>query len=159
MCASCLGCLLAWLADWLPGWRAAWPAGQGGAAAWERQADSWRILATIHAPLLTPLLPRVLRHVVPLHRALRTQRFLDFTAHEIAAHEGRLEQQWADIEARRRGKIVSKEEMDAFYARLQVGHWLGWLRLPVTGPTGLRFPARGGNCLGGWGWGGGCSSI
>jgi hypothetical protein len=42
---------------------------------------------------------------------------------DLAARSGKLADTWAQIEAQRRGKVVSKERLDAFYARLQV--WWG----------------------------------
>lgn len=39
---------------------------------------------------------------------------------DLAARSGKLADTWAQIEAQRRGKVVSKERLDAFYARLQV---------------------------------------
>jgi hypothetical protein len=38
-------------------------------------------------------------------RAIRSQRFLEFTAQEITTHEAKMEAQWQDIEERRRGKV------------------------------------------------------
>jgi hypothetical protein len=53
-------------------------------------------------------------------RALRTQQFLEFTAADLAAREAKQRAMWAAFEASRRGKVVSKAELDEFYARLQV---------------------------------------
>lgn len=53
-------------------------------------------------------------------RALRTQQFLEFTANDLAAREAKQRALWAEFEASRRGKVVSKAELDEFYARLQV---------------------------------------
>lgn len=54
-------------------------------------------------------------------RALRTQSFLEFTAADLAARDAKQRAQWEAIEASRRGKQVSKQELDDFYRRLQVG--------------------------------------
>jgi hypothetical protein len=56
-------------------------------------------------------------------RALRTQQFLEFTAADLAAREAKQRALWAAFEASRRGKVVSKAELDEFYARLQVRKW------------------------------------
>jgi hypothetical protein len=53
-------------------------------------------------------------------RALRTQQFLEFTAADLAAREAKQRALWAAFEASRRRKVVSKAELDEFYARLQV---------------------------------------
>jgi hypothetical protein len=55
-------------------------------------------------------------------RALRTQQFLEFTAADLAAREAKQRALWAAFEASRRGKVVSKAELDEFYARLQVNY-------------------------------------
>ncbi|WIA15375.1 hypothetical protein OEZ85_002037 [Tetradesmus obliquus] len=54
-----------------------------------------------------------------VYRALRTQQFLEFTANDLAAREAKQRALWAEFEASRRGKVVSKAELDEFYARLQ----------------------------------------
>eukprot|EP00878_Enallax_costatus_P034562 GHUV01038334.1.p1 GENE.GHUV01038334.1~~GHUV01038334.1.p1 ORF type:complete len:403 (+),score=159.02 GHUV01038334.1:1575-2783(+) len=55
-----------------------------------------------------------------VYRALRTQSFLEFTAADLAAREAKQKATWEAIEASRRGKQVSKQELDEFYRRLQV---------------------------------------
>lgn len=54
-------------------------------------------------------------------RALRTQQFLAFTATDLVNREAKQRLLLAQFEASRRGKLVSKTELDDFYQRLQVG--------------------------------------
>lgn len=53
-------------------------------------------------------------------RALRTQQFLAFTAADLEARELKQKALLAEFEASRRGKLVSKAELDDFYQRLAV---------------------------------------
>jgi hypothetical protein len=53
-------------------------------------------------------------------RALRTQQFLAFTAADLAAREEKTKALLAEFEASKRGKLVSRAELDEFYQRLQV---------------------------------------
>lgn len=64
-------------------------------------------------------------------RALRTQQFLAFTAADLAAREVKQKALLQEFEATRRGKLVSKAELDDFYTRLQVGGWARVCRLVV----------------------------
>jgi hypothetical protein len=53
-------------------------------------------------------------------RALRTQQFLAFTAADMAAREVKQKVLLHEFEASRRGKLVSKADLNQFYQRLQV---------------------------------------
>jgi hypothetical protein len=55
-----------------------------------------------------------------VYRAIRTQRFLDFTQMDLAQRAIKQREIWEQLEAARKGKLVTKEELDAFYLRLQV---------------------------------------
>lgn len=54
-------------------------------------------------------------------RALRTQQFLAFTAADLASREAKQRAMLEQFEASRRGKLVTRAELDEFYVRLQVG--------------------------------------
>lgn len=60
------------------------------------------------------------RYFLRACRALRTESFLEFTASDMATREAKQRAVWQAIEASRRGKVVSREKLDEFYARLQV---------------------------------------
>lgn len=68
-------------------------------------------------------------HLQPHRRALRTQQFLEFTAADLAGRHAKQQALWEAFEASRRGKLVSKAELDEFYSRLQVRGW-GARRVP-----------------------------
>jgi hypothetical protein len=53
-------------------------------------------------------------------RALRTQQFLAFTAADLANRDAKQKALLQEFEASRKGKLVSKAELDDFYQRLQV---------------------------------------
>lgn len=49
---------------------------------------------------------------------MRSQRFLEFTDEDVRAREAKALETWRALTARK-GKVVSKEEMDKFFERLQ----------------------------------------
>ena len=68
-------------------------------------------------------------------RAIRTQRFLDFTKLDLAQRASKQREIWEQLEAARKGKLVTKEELDAFYFRLQVGRGRRARRARRVSPT------------------------
>jgi hypothetical protein len=62
----------------------------------------------------------VLLGVCAACRALRTQQFLAFTAADLANRDAKQKALLQEFEASRKGKLVSKAELDDFYQRLQV---------------------------------------
>jgi hypothetical protein len=68
-------------------------------------------------------------------RALRTQQFLASTAADLADREAKQRAVWQELEASRRGKLVSRTQLDEFYSRLQVGGVGG--ECHQQGPSGV----------------------
>lgn len=52
-------------------------------------------------------------------RAIRTQKFLEFTVDDLQARKAKEQQIYQQLMTKHT-KVVSKQELDAFYARLQV---------------------------------------
>lgn len=68
-------------------------------------------------------------------RALRTQQFLAFTAADLANRDAKQKALLQEFEASRKGKLVSKAELDDFYQRLQVTE--ASMRVPLMQATGI----------------------
>lgn len=73
-----------------------------------------------HSPTLCHVQSRHFWRTCACCRALRSQQFLAFTAADLAARESKQKAILAQLEASRRGKVVSRAELDNFYTRLQV---------------------------------------
>jgi hypothetical protein len=83
---------------------------------------AWQLAVTLAKHAVSATIEYVNSKLVHICRALRTQQFLEFTAADLAAREAKQRVLWAAFEASRRGKVVSKAELDEFYARMQVRH-------------------------------------
>ncbi|GBG00440.1 hypothetical protein Rsub_13096 [Raphidocelis subcapitata] len=75
-----------------------------------------RLLAGLPAESLERLQAAPAR--VAVYRAVRSQRFLEFTQEDLRAREAKQIEIWRQLTGRH-GKVVSKQEMDAFFERLQ----------------------------------------
>eukprot|EP00775_Hariotina_reticulata_P008604 gene8604-8785_t len=57
--------------------------------------------------------------LVAVFRSLRTQQFLASTAADLEGREAKQRAVWQEVEASRRGKLLSRAQLDEFYSRLQ----------------------------------------